>query len=175
MGTCILNQGYTLVGNCKSDNSHGGIFELYLGSFNKNDTYTINSSNSAITSISLTNSLYRYQQPLETVDFQQPGQYNEDGTHSFLQTVAFTLHQISAVTRNTLIKLSDAHLICIIKDIGSNYWICGRTTGMNVIESNASLNKLFTDPNSISITLQAEEPEPFDLLTEEAFNTLTVV
>lgn len=154
---CLITQGYSL--SCRD--SIGGIQEVWIGNFQNSATYTLN-ANDVITAFSgTTASYYRFEQEIETGQFNQTGAYStENGTIYFTQEVMLTFHKNDATLRNQLLVLSQANMTVIVKDQRGLLWLVGYQNGVRATAGTMNTGKAYGDLNGFTITLQAKEPEP---------------
>ena len=154
---CLINKGYSLA--CR--NSIGGIKASYIGNFETDQTYTID-TDGVITDIAgTTASYFKFEQEMETGEFNQEGQYStENGTVFFDQQLTLTFHKNDADLRNTLLLLSQANLTAIVVDQRDELWLLGKNNGLRAISGSQNTGKAFGDLNGVIITLQGKEPEP---------------
>lgn len=154
---CLLSTGYTL--GCRD--SIGGIQEVFIGNFNSGATYTLNGSDVVTAFTGSTVSYYKFEQEMETGQFNQAGAYStENGTVFFNQELVLTFHKNDAALRNQLLILSQANMSVIIKDQRGEYWLMGYQNGVRATAGAMNTGKAYGDLNGVSITLSSKEPEP---------------
>jgi hypothetical protein len=155
--SCLLSTGYTL--GCRD--SIGGILEVWIGNFSNGATYTLNATEVITGFTGTTASYFRFEQEMETGQFNQTGAYStENGTVFFTQELMLTFHKNDATLRNQLLILSQANMSVIVRDQRNQLWLMGYQNGVRATAGAQNTGKAFGDLNGVTITLQAKEPEP---------------
>lgn len=155
--SCLVTNGYTLA--CR-DNI-GGVLRVYVGNWDSNAEYTIDSSGDITGLTGSTASYYTFEQEMETAEFNQTGAYStENGTVFFDQQLTLMFHKNDSNLRNLLLVLSQANLSVIVVDQRSQAWLMGLQNGVRAISGAQNTGKAFGDMNGVTITLQGKEPEP---------------
>lgn len=164
---CLLTTGYTL--GCRD--SIGGIQEVYIGNFNSGATYTLNATEVITAFTGATVSYFKFEQEMETGQFNQTGAYStENGTVFFDQQAMLVFHKNDAALRNQLLVLSQANMSVIVKDQRGEFFLMGFQNGVRTIAGAMNAGKAFGDMNGVTITLQGKEPEPAYLISPTASN-----
>jgi len=154
---CLLTTGYTL--GCRD--SIGGIQEVFIGNFSAGATYVLDANDVITTFSGATVSYYKFEQEMETGQFNQTGAYStENGTVFFNQELLLTFHKNDATLRNQLLVLSQANMSVIVKDQRGLYWLMGYQNGVRATAGAMNTGKAYGDLNGFTITLSGKEPEP---------------
>lgn len=154
---CLLSTGYTL--GCRD--SIGGIQEVWIGNFQNGATYTLDANDRITGFAGATVSYFRFEQEMETGQFNQTGAYStENGTVFFTQEAMLTFHKNDAALRNQLLVLSQANMSVIVRDQRGELWLMGYQNGVRTTAGSMNAGKAFGDLNGVTLTLQAKEPEP---------------
>jgi len=154
---CLLSTGYTL--GCRD--SIGGIQDVWIGNYSGTASYTLSATNTITAFSGGTVSYFKFEQEMETGQFNQNGAYSvENGTVFFQQELLLTFHKHDATLRNQLLVLSQANMSVIVKDQRGVYWLMGYQTGVRATAGAMNTGKAFGDLNGFTITLTAKEPEP---------------
>jgi hypothetical protein len=155
--SCLLSTGYTL--GCRD--SIGGIQEVWIGNFKSGATYTLDANERITTFSGTTASYFKFEQEMETGQFNQTGAYStENGTVFFTQEAMLTFHKNDAALRNQLLVLSQANMSVIVRDQRGELWLMGYQNGVRTTAGSMNAGKAFGDLNGVTLTLQAKEPEP---------------
>lgn len=169
--SCLLNNGYEK--GCR-DNI-GGVLKVYIGNFDEDQTYTMDSETDEITGITSSVDYYTFEQEMETSSFTQEGQYStENGTVFFDQQLSLVFHKNDTELRNLLIVLSQGNLSVIVVDQRNNKWLMGLQNGVRAISGTQNSGQAFGDMNGVNITLQGKEPEPANKVDDAAIDELTI-
>ena len=165
---CILNSGISL--GCK-DNL-GGIKEAYIATFIGDEIYSIDAAG-MITSLTNTQTFYKFEQRNEQGEFTQQGNHStENGSNFWDQIVSLIFSKNSVDDRNVLKLLAQSALLVIVRDQNNSLWVVGKENGADLTASTVSAGKAYGDLNGTTISITGKEKYPANLIDEAAFAVL---
>lgn len=120
MALCIIDEGYELA--CSSI---GGIETIWIGTYSKDASYTLNTDN-VITGATSASTVYEFQQDINHSGLEQTIQPNRDNGTVFIESVlSLKLIDLNADTRNIMLALAKAPIFAIAKSNTGNYFALG--------------------------------------------------
>tara|TARA_R110000803_G_scaffold150192_1_gene215600 strand:+ start:3055 stop:3567 length:513 start_codon:yes stop_codon:yes gene_type:complete len=145
MGTCIIDNGYTL--GCASI---GGVEEVYLATFNGAATFTLDTDDIVVGCTSY--SVYKFEQDSEYAGLAQNGVYNrENGTVHYESILSLKFIDLDASLRNSILALGKAPLFAVIKSVAGVYYIAGVEVAGRATAGTASLGTAYSDMNGATL------------------------
>jgi len=155
--------------------SVGGIQEFYVTEFENVPQANITVSSGIVTAIDCTSGkkFWVYQLEKNDADFTEVDNNSVDnGTVFYTQTLNVTLKKMTATHRNNLERLSKNRLMIIIKDRNNNYWLLGRTNGMDKTAGTTQTGRAFGDLNGHTITFTGMEATKAEQVTSSLISAL---
>tara|TARA_B110000211_G_scaffold16908_1_gene17662 strand:- start:2790 stop:3302 length:513 start_codon:yes stop_codon:yes gene_type:complete len=167
---CILASGIAL--GCKD--SLGGIKEAYIGSFSSATTYTYDADD-IIDTVTLGANFFTFAQRNEQGEFVQTGNHSvENGTNFWTQSVSLIFSKNDADNRNVLKVLAQSTLTIIVKDQNDLYWLIGQENGADLVASTIGAGKAYGDLNGSTVSFEGKEKNSARVMSQVAFDSLTV-
>lgn len=180
MSTCIFTGGLDL--GCR--NGIGGIRTVYLTNFSNIDpltgitlgnTYNILSGdgqtrnatidiNDIVTNV--TNStggtvnFYEWKFRRETGEFKETIQSNiQSGTLYYEPSLTLFFERYQSYIRNRVQLIAQTQVTAIVEDKLGNFWLLGKTAGLDLLNGEASMGKAAGDANGYTMTFTGQEPQ----------------
>jgi hypothetical protein len=170
MATCALTQGFTL--DCIGDNA-GGIVEIYITELNNKATLT--DASGAITAFTLAQGkqFYKYELYAEQGEAtEEQVKKTENGTIGNTQSVKIPLYKQDVAKRNELYLVAKNRVMVIVRSSNDDYWLYGKTYGMNLTSRAGVFGKLIDDKNGYDLTFEGKEPLPASKINSALIPTL---
>lgn len=180
MANCVFTGGLQL--GCR--NGIGGIRTVYLTNFSNIDTltgitlgdsYVILSGdgqtrdasidiNDIVTNV--TNSsggtvtFYEFQIRRETGEFKETITSSiQNGTLFYEPNLTIFLEKYQTYIRNRMLLIAQTQVTAIVEDKLGNFWLLGKTAGLDLLSGEASMGKASADANGYTLTFTGQEPE----------------
>ena len=171
MGNCVLTSGIAL--ECL-DNI-GGIKSAVIGAYSDATTFTYDVDGS-IATITSSESFYSFKFRPQTAGFtEELTKSLENGTMFWTQLVTMMFHKMDAAKRNTIALLASASIQVIVETQNGQYFIIGLANGANTSAVTSGAGTAYGDKNGYDITIQGLEPASAHLVSQAAYDSLTIV
>jgi hypothetical protein len=155
--SCNTLTSFTL--GCR-DNS-GGIQEVYIGKYEKNQTYILGTSSNTDQIIDFTGttaSFYTFEQTLEAAEFTDvPSANIENHTSMFEQTLTIILPKMTASLNNLVKILNQGKWRAIVLDKNGNYFYLGDKGGLTLASGSGGAGKTMDSLNGYTLTFSGKE------------------
>lgn len=152
---CSLNSGQQL--GCRE--SIAGIRTVYFANFENVSAMTESATN-VITGITMSSStkFYTFDLRRETAQYNEAIQSSiQNGTLFYEGTLAIFLEKAQTSVRNQIQLLAKAKLMAIILDKNGQYWLLGRTNGLDLSGGNVDWGKASGDANGYTLNFISQE------------------
>ena len=165
MNCLPITSGY----NRNQCSGQAGVYEFYINNFDKEDTF-IEDGNEIVGTFSFagaTNSYFRIEQANETGIFSETIDKPNGrgaGPAQYIQTIEFTLHNITPEDRLLIKKIKDGTFRMVVRDMNGAYRIAGYNNGM----SQTAMEFSTTDLNC-KVTLTGNEKYSAPFVDEAGF------
>jgi hypothetical protein len=173
--SCTVITSFAL--GCR-DNS-GGVQEVYIGKFEKNQTYVLGTSSNTDQIISFggtTASFFYFEQSNETAEFTDVFAGNiENHTTMYTETLTITLPKMTAALNSTIKILGQGKWRAIILDKNGRFFYLGNKGGLTVTAGNGGAGKTMDSLNGFTLTFEGKEQDPAIEVTTAAAITLITV
>lgn len=147
---------------CK-DNS-GGIREVYIGKFEKNQTYVLGTSSNTDMIESFTGttaSFHFFEQSRDTASATDNGEGNiQNHTTTFTPTLTITVPKMTAALQSAVKTLIQGKWRIIYLDNNGRYFYLGDKNGLDVLTSNGGAGQTMDSLNGYTITFEGKEQNP---------------
>ena len=167
---CVLTQSF--LKECR-DNV-GGSIEFYFS--NRPTTFSTTIGASGISAYVGTCVWYKYVPRKQTSTFETTVKPSEEnGTVFFESTAKVILTKMEQSKQNEIKLLSQADLLCIIKDQNGKYWLLGEVNGVSMVDSTASIGTAYGDRNGYELNFISMEPDKVNAILYAAFSAQIAV
>ncbi len=172
--SCNTLTSFTL--GCR-DNS-GGIQEVYIGKYEKNQTYVLGTSSNIdqITSFTgTTASFFTFEQTLEAAEFTDvPSANIENHTSMFTQTLTIILPKMTAELNKLVRILNQGKWRAIYLDKNGNYFYLGDKGGLTLTGGAGGAGKTMDSLNGYTLTFEGkEQSSALQVTTAAALSLIT--
>lgn len=157
LSSCAIIESYAL--DCRT--GAAGIQTLYVTELE--NVASVTASSGIITAMALSSGKKLWQIDLVKEDAQwtEKSVVNvQNGTVFSEQTLVFTMHKMTARTRNFIKILTQRRLVVVAKMVDGESVLLGQTRGMDVTDVTAGSGKAMGDLNGNVITLMGKENDP---------------
>lgn len=151
----------------------GGIDAVFVSQWSGSTTYSL-TNDDVIDGVTGASTMYQFEQRRETADFTESGQYGENGTRFFEQSVSIALEKMSAELRNKLRLLGESKVLVVVKDANDNHFLIGKDRGAWVTESEAGAGTAAGDRNGATLTITGRERYPAYLVNDSGLSDLGI-
>jgi len=144
--SCIIDNGYTL--GCASI---GGVERVWIGTYDADATYTMDSGNT-ITAATSASTVYLFEQDMEYAGLNQNGVFTrENGTVHYESILSVKFTNLDADLRNTVLALGKAPIVAVVKSNEGDYYIAGVESAGRATTGAASLGVAMSDMNGANL------------------------
>lgn len=150
----------------------GGTVKFFVGQWSGATSYSLDSEN-VITGATSANTHFEFEQRTETAQLTETGNYGDNGTRFFEQSLSVALEKMSASLRNRLNLLGQSKLSVIAQDSNGVNWLIGKDEGAWVTESEHGTGQAKGDRNGLSLTFTARERFPLYKIADSALSDFT--
>ena len=154
---CILTQGFAL--DCRD--SVGGVKRVLITEHANINTLTETAGIVTTFTLNLGKQFFDYklERNVGSMTDTQAGSV-ENGTNIYTTEVVVVLNKLQSTVRNEWKLLAQNRLAIIVEDKNGKYWLCGKSTGMDLTSSNGATGTAGGDRSGYTFTFTGEEPEP---------------
>jgi hypothetical protein len=176
---CAITYGYQNV--CRDI---GGIQYIYIGTFNSGLSYTLDASAPGLTSsfntitgfTGSTSSFFKFDGIPQTSSLVQvPVGSTDNGTAFWTQTLEMTNVGLNQALSENISVLLKGRWRVLVLDQNGNWFLIGRLNGCYVTSGTGGLGKAFGDLNGMTLTFEANDPEPIRQVSSAAAAQLGAV
>lgn len=176
---CAITYGYSNV--CRDI---GGVQYIYIGAYNSGLQYTLDSSTPGSTSsfntitgfTGSTGSFYKFDGiPQTTSVIEVPVGSTDNGTFYWTQTLEMTNVGLNQAISESVSILGKGRWRVLVLDQNGNWFLFGRQNGCYVTTGTGGLGKAYGDLNGITLTFEANDPEPIRQVSSAAAAQLGAV
>lgn len=137
----------------------GGIQKFYVGTFNDSALIMGATADGSITSFSGTTvSFYGVEQRIEEGSVVEAGA-GAGGNFNVTQTLEVRFNSITQAIQNQLAILGKGRWRVMFKDVQGNYFLVGKTRGVEVTATTGGSGKASGDTPGHTVTMVAKEPD----------------
>lgn len=177
---CSITSGIPL--GCR--NSIAGVKTIYLTNFENVTGYTYSSTqtgidaNSVITGMTFTTGstkpFYTFDVRRETAQYTEAIQSNiQNGTLFYEGTLSMFFEKVQTYIRNRVMLIAQARTIAIVLDKNGQYWLIGKTAGLDLTSGSVDLGKAAADANGYTLSFISQEPEEAIEVSSALIPTIT--